>query len=110
MAETFTWFPDVGSTQTVEPRVLLAPYGDGYEQRVQDGINHIKEVWELSFTCGPAVSLEILDFLRARGGWQSFNWTSPDGLVGLWVCRKWTHNRKVGEGIRQISATFEKVA
>jgi len=40
---------DKGVSQTPEPRVLKAQFGDGYEMRVRDGINNTPRVWGLTF-------------------------------------------------------------
>lgn len=61
---TFDWKPAPGASASVKPRVEVAKYGDGYEQRVgNEGINGPDRKWSLKFTSEvPAV----LDFLEAR--------------------------------------------
>ena len=41
--------PDKSLTRKSKPKVHLATFGDGYEQRLADGINSIAEVFNLSF-------------------------------------------------------------
>jgi phage-related protein len=36
---TFSYTPDFGATKKSQPAVRTAKFGDGYEQRVQFGIN-----------------------------------------------------------------------
>ena len=40
---------DRGAGRTTARRVLSAKFGDGYEQRVLDGINNIEETYDISF-------------------------------------------------------------
>ena len=77
---TFTWIPSSTANVTEAPRVLVSPFGDGYEQRVGDGINLITKVWSLQFN-GRSLeeSTQIRDFLLALEGTESFEWTDPDG-------------------------------
>lgn len=104
---TFTW-PPQSVTESVEPRVRTAKFGDGYEQRAADGINAVLPIWELSFSVTTATAGAILDYLLARGGVESFLWTPPGGTQRRVVCRKW-RTRCADRVSRQIDATFEQV-
>ncbi len=105
---TFTWSPAPGATESVEPRVSSAKFGDGYEQRVGDGINTRPRTWSLNFT-GPTVRTdEIAAFLEARNGVESFDWTPPYGPAGKFKCESWS--RSVPSlFIQGINATFKEV-
>jgi len=46
---TFTFSPKYGAALSKEPRVKMAQFGDGYQQRVGDGINTIAREWSLNF-------------------------------------------------------------
>ena len=106
---TFTYTPDNGCTLEEQPRVLLGKFGDGYEQRVGDGINLRPRKWSLTFnTRTDAEMSPILAFLRARNGVEAFDWTDPDGVAGKFVCRSWTR-LPVRYGINNLSAVFEEV-
>lgn len=104
---TFTWAPQSASL-ALKPRVRTAAFGDGYEQRVGDGINNAPKSWALSFTRPLAEAQDIAAFLTARGGSESFDWTDPDGAAGKYVCREWNVS-VIGPVARSISATFEQV-
>ena len=41
--------PDKSLSKTSSPKVHLAKFGDGYEQRLRKGINSIEEQFEVSF-------------------------------------------------------------
>lgn len=89
---TFTIAPDFGASMSLKPRVLTAQFGDGYAQRLGDGINTQGEEWSLTFSSRTAAEFDaILDFLEARGGTEAFDWTSPRGTVGRFVCPEWAY-------------------
>jgi phage-related protein len=105
---TFTWSPAPEPTENEAPRVRSAPFGDGYSQRVGDGINNSPRTWSLRFTRETADIQAIISFLRARGAAESFDWTPPDGPAGKWICKSWSrivHHRVV----MGVNATFEEV-
>lgn len=108
---TFTWFASRGSSKKVADRVIYAEFGDGYMQRVTAGINHIKREWQLEFAGrGQTEADAIEDFLIARGGSESFDWTDPRGHVGKWICRNGEFNRTPLAGTNStITAVFEEV-
>ena len=86
---TFTFKPKYGASQAKAPRVKSAQFGDGYEQRVGDGINLIRRPWPLNFEGTKAEIEEIDTFLENEQGITSFNWTPPIGLAGKFICREW---------------------
>lgn len=105
---TFTWTADFSATLTEKPRVRAADLG-GFEVRAEDGINAQPEVWSLSFNSRSNSERDaILAFLRARGGLESFDWTSPTGTAGKWVCREWGAGLRMN-GVNDASLTFEQV-
>jgi len=78
MAYTFTWTPSKSFQKMSKPRVITAQFGDGYSQRIGDGINRIVREWSLSFNSRSiAQAQEIVAFLEARSGVQAFVWTPP---------------------------------
>jgi phage-related protein len=104
----FDYQPMNGAQTENDPRVLAARFGDGYEQRVADGINNDLEKWPLTFVDTKANIDLIRDFIKAKGGVESFTWT-PDGYDEIRVvCRRWSRAfiSKVGH---TFSCTFEQV-
>jgi phage-related protein len=91
--ETFTPpnAPNVGMSVSREPRLQIAQFGDGYDQRIPDGINFIRRAWTLRWApITPEAADAIEQFLVARGGYQSFWWTPPRYLQPVRVrCPKW---------------------
>ena len=106
----FTYTPDYGASVTYRPRVRAVRFGDGYEQRVADGVNTGTDAWNLTFAVRTDVeALDILNFLAARGGVEAFDWTPPNESNAIRVvCREW--NRSVDYADRNtITARFERV-
>lgn len=106
---TFIPAPDYGCQLQKKPRIRTAQFGDGYQQRVADGINTSPEEWTLTFSARVASEAnEILQFLEARGGIESFWWTSPRETVGRFICPEWTHAPN-NHYTHTITATFRQV-
>jgi phage-related protein len=58
--------------------VLEAKFGDGYSQRMSDGLNTIMETWSLSFQNRPISDINIIRaFLEGKNGVQAFSWDPP---------------------------------
>lgn len=103
---TFTYTPDFGARAQEKPRVLSSQFGDGYQQRVGDGINTNKRQWALTFAARTDSERDaILSFLRARNGVEAFDWTPPTGAAGRWVCQEWD-TQLDRAGVNTVTATF----
>lgn len=79
--------PSMGSSKNRTYNVRRTNFGDGYQQRVADGLNHKRDSWSLTWeglTDTDADSIET--FLDARAGHESFYWTPPNGSQGLYTC------------------------
>jgi phage-related protein len=109
LTSTFTWIASIGASLTVKPNVRKVSFGDGYEQRLAFGINTQPEVWSLEFRGKSTIEAAAIDnFLRARGAVQSFDWTTPSGIVGKFLCEEWS--RSIEEpNLENIHATFRQV-
>ena len=74
--------PDKQLTRSTSPRVLTAKFGDGYEQRVADGINTLNEEYSLNFKTRTKAEIDdIVVFLDGKKGVTSFIFTLPDSNV-----------------------------
>lgn len=72
--------PDRNIGQTSKPTTYKIEFGDGYEQRLQRGINSIRESFSISFNNRPNTEIDaIMDFLDSKGGVTSFDFTLPNG-------------------------------
>lgn len=99
--------PEVGSSVEHTPRVLIAKFGDGYEQRVPDGINTELQKWTVKFIVDVPTGQAIHNFLKSLGGSTSFTWTPPNETEIRVVCRSW--RRTIGAVHWEINTTFEEV-
>jgi len=104
---TFTWHPEWDSQLSEEPDITVTKFGDGYELRVPKGINNRPEKWSLTFSRTTQQFPDVLTFVRARNGVESFYWTTPLGETKVFVCRSWRLSRK--QGHNAISLEFEQV-
>ncbi|WP_186145458.1 phage tail protein [Burkholderia gladioli] len=107
MAEIFTWSPAPGGQGDTTWAVREAKFGDGFTQRVADGINNESDSFQLTFRGRVETIREIRAFLRRHAGARSFNWTPPLGEPGLYVCKAMSrvfHTQQV----YTITATFEQ--
>lgn len=102
---TFTWSPRTSATKEIAPRVRKASFGDGYTQRVADGINTQLRAWSLEFVRPEAEADAIEAFLVARAATEAFDWTDPNGYAAKWVCESWRRS-EMGRGVATISTSF----
>ena len=71
--------PDKSFTNVFKPRVHLATFGDGYEQRLEDGINSVQQEFTVQFNKREKEEInDITAFLESLKGATSFNFTIPD--------------------------------
>lgn len=105
---TFTWLPEYGADVEIKPKVNRAVFGDGYEQRVRDGINTKARTWNLTFMKS-ASDIDLIDsFLSNEAGAGSFDWIPPRGATGKWVCDTWKRGIS-NPGYETITTTFREV-
>lgn len=106
---TFSYSPSFAITEESQPRVRTVQYGDGYSQRLRYGLNTDPKVWQLRFEIrSDTETTNITDFLEARGGAESFDWTPPRGNAGKYICSNWTVDM-VSYDNNSITATFVEV-
>lgn len=108
----FFWTPSYNVQSNHEPRVKKISLGDGYEQRVKDGINNTKLDLQLSFELRSQVeATAILHFLEARGGHESFVFTPtpPFNKQLMFVCGTWNSTYNFFDNYT-VSAKFIEVS
>ena len=88
---TFSIAPDFSAQVTIKPMMYTASFGDGYTQRTGNGVNKIQEVWPLTFSGRTLTERNaLIAFFETQGGIYPFDWTSPNGTIGRWICSEWT--------------------
>ena len=102
--------PDYGASKKAQPNARIAEFGSGYSQRTVFGINQDPKIWSLSFqNRSTTVANTIEDFLEARGGVESFDWSPPDDAgTYKWICRTWTKDMPY-LNLFNITVEFEQV-
>tara|TARA_A100000164_G_C21870369_1_gene754804 strand:- start:427 stop:1023 length:597 start_codon:yes stop_codon:yes gene_type:complete len=71
--------PDKTLTKQSAPKVRIQKFGDGYEQRIVDGINNIAESYMLTFTNrAKAEADDIIAFFDTNAGVTAFDFIVPD--------------------------------
>jgi phage-related protein len=104
----FNYQPSYNVSITKAPRIKAVSFGDGYQQRVADGINNTPQQWALNFQASKDDIIAIDAFLSARNGLLAFTWT-PSGMAEITViCRDWSRNI-IAPNAGTISAKFEQV-
>jgi len=106
--------PDKNLNRTSSPRVLKATFGDGYEQRLADGINNIQEEYSIAFNNRTKEEIDdITAFLASKNGVTSFEFTIPDSnnsgesTVKV-VCEQYNQNYTYGD-FYGCTAMFRRV-
>ena len=106
--------PDRGISRQSTPRVLTARFGDGYEQRIADGINSINEMFNVTFNNRSAAEVDdITGYFASLKGATSFTYTIPDDNAGgelaiKVVCQNYSQSYH-HDGFYSVSATLKRV-
>ena len=107
---------DRGMTRTSQHRVLTANFGDGYEQRVLDGINTKNDSFSISFNNRTAEDINLIAaFFDTKAG-KSFNFTITDTFTGgnlsnstiKVVCQEYNINY-IRENFHSLTCTLRRV-
>ena len=103
--------PSYGTRKTSNPSVRQVQFGDGYIQRTVFGLNQNLKVYNPSWKNISETDADtISDFLDARGGQESYDWTPPEeSSSSKFLCQQWTKNMST-KGRATIQATFQEVA
>jgi len=101
--------PTYGIQKKSQPNVRIAQFGSGYSQRTTFGLNQNPKIYDLTFEVSETDADTIEDFLDARAGVETFDFTPPgESSSTKYICRNWSKsipylNRAT------IQATFEQV-
>jgi phage-related protein len=107
----FFWKPSYDSTMTMEPRVKSIKFGDGYEQRVKDGVYNTLLKTTLTFDKkSNAEAKAISHFLHSRAGVYYFLYTPlpPYDKRRRFICRVFDISTTFFDN-NKITAAFEEV-
>jgi len=105
----FNYSPSFPPKVSYQPRVTEATFGDGYSQRVGDGINTNPQSWSLTFAgIDNATADAIVSFLSGKAAVTSFTWTPPGGTEIRVICKTWQRIRPTSTH-STVTATFDQV-
>ena len=113
--------PDKGMTLNSQPTVHIAKFGNGYEQRIETGINSLTQDLNVNFQDREKAEADaITSFFESKAGVDSFLFTIPyggDGTVGTEtttekeikvVCTTWSTVYSY-DNFYTVNATFKRV-
>ena len=103
---------DKGFTRQNTPRIHAVSFGDGYEQRIADGINTLDQTMNVSFSTRPKAEIDdIVAFFESLGGVSKFRMTIDDSngdeTIKV-VCKTWNQTWAF-DNFYSLTATFERV-
>ena len=118
---TATVRPDNDLTRNSKPKVRVIKFGNGYEQRSKEGLNHIDQTFKVTMkNREKATADDILKFFEDKGGISSFDFTFPDAnsttndssgnavsTVKV-VCDTWSIQYAYGSHYN-VNATFRRI-
>ncbi|WP_198199768.1 MULTISPECIES: phage tail protein [unclassified Gilliamella] len=106
--ETFNWEVAPSMSVIAEPKVKIIKFGDGYEQRIKDGINNDLRTYSVTLNVHRDDAPVIDAFLTRQGGVHAFKWREPNTNRLITVkCPSWSTNVK--NTSVSITTTFEEV-
>ena len=71
--------PDRGMSRTNTPVIFQAKFGDGYQQRIANGINNLDQEFGVTFNTRTKEEIDdIVGFFESTNGVTAFNFTFAD--------------------------------
>mgnify|MGYP003134745295 CR=1 FL=1 len=103
--------PTYGLTKSSSPTVRQTQFGDGYIQRTVFGLNQNLKTYNPTWRNISETDADtISDFLDARAGSESFDWTPPgESSASKFLCQSWSKSIPYNNRAT-IQATFKEVA
>ena len=103
---------DKGFSRSNQPTIHSITFGDGFEQRVANGINNLQQTMNVSFSTRPKAEIDdIVAFFESLGGVSKFQMTIDDSNANETikvVCKSWQQTWDY-DNFYSLSATFERV-
>lgn len=101
--------PFTGSKNKPEIKLKKADFGDGYSQITRDGLNHIRQVYSLTWDKLTRADAEAIEaFLVEQGGDTPFYYQLTSSSPTLkWTCEEW-EVEYLSAGLAGITATLRQ--
>ena len=107
--------PDKSLTRNNNPRTFTVQFGDGYEQRLVNGINNLFQEIDVSFKTRPKAEIDdLVSFFESLQGVSKFRFDLADSNAGSStetikvVCQEWTQKWEYDD-YYSLDATFRRV-
>jgi phage-related protein len=107
--------PDKGFTRSNKPVVFVQKFGDGYEQRIANGINNLEQQFSLNFATRPKDEIDdIIAFFESKKGVTAFDYIFSDTNAGSneetvkVVCEDWSQTWDYDD-YYSLTATFRRI-
>ncbi|WP_096953935.1 phage tail protein [Escherichia coli] len=106
--EEFHWLPEDGMKTENKPSIKTVRFGDGYEQRSPNGLNHSLRVFTCDFKVEANERDSFEEFLARHEGYKSFFWRPPgiNRKIRV-VCRTWSATEHIT--YTDFSCQFDEV-
>ncbi len=103
--------PSYGIRKASAPIVRQVQFGDGYIQRTVFGLNQNLKSYSPKWNNISETDADtISDFLDARAGQESFDWTPPgESSSSKFICQSWSKSISY-KNRATIQASFQEVA
>lgn len=102
---------DKGFTRTSTPKVHMASFGDGYSQRIADGINNLQQTMSVSFATRPKAEIDdLVAFFESLGGVNKFEMIIDDSNGNETIkvlCSEWNQTWAY-DSFYTLTATFTR--
>ncbi len=106
----FPWCPTLSSRRRTRFRVRTVAMGDGYAQKVPEGLHVQANTWDLEFRKSTRELLEIRTFLEAAEGRHFFWFQDPDtGRFHRVECEEFSNSPQDAPHQGRLSAVFVEV-
>lgn len=100
--------PQPDYTEENEPRRKVNQFGDGYQQRMVDGLNPLQRKFSLTFKLKREQGVKLQQFLAHHGGVNAFQFREhSSGQLVTVVCAKWSKTN--GRTFVQFNCEFEEI-
>ena len=107
--KTLPWCPQPGYSVDEEPKRKVLNFGNGYQQRMEDGINTLLRKYSVTFKVKNKESAQFRNFMKEHGGALAFYFkdVALGGELVKVVCPKFP--RSVTKTHTTFTCEFEEV-
>lgn len=105
------WCPSIPASMQSTWRMNVAKFGDGYEQRMLDGINAKDQTWSVEYASRESIDIMAMDAYLTSAKSRTFPFKDPaTGIVYQVFCDAWDINWNIvqflTDGSRRVFGTL----